>query len=188
MSNPTLIAKELDRWNKQGQGQVKNEIINIKAAKREILKLKKEEDRYNRAYGAGVFTITQLKGYLTPLRERLSKLEASIVEVPQEIATSKADRLKELISLFNIAIETPIVLNQDLDFGEKRAIITRTIDQVVGDQERLKINGHIPLQTHVEQSSNNNKGLLSLVSTSNVELCSEDRNCRSAKRREVDVV
>jgi hypothetical protein len=59
---------------------------------------------------------------------------------------------------------------------------------VVGDQEGLKINGHIPLQTHVEQSSNNNKGLLSLISTSNVELCSEDRYCGSTKRREIDVI
>ena len=181
MSDRSLIAKEIDRWGKQEQEPAGAELIDIKVIKREIFKLKKEEDRYNKAYGAGVFTITQLKSYLTPLRERLSKLETSIIEAPKKEEVSKADRLGELVNLCNIALEAPFVLNQDLDFNEKRAIITRTIDQVIGDQEGLKVSGHIPLQTHVEHCPNHNEGVLSLILPQNVEFCSKDRNCRFAK-------
>jgi site-specific DNA recombinase len=182
MASRSLITKEIERWSKEEDGP--RDVVDIKAVQKELSKLKKEEDRYNRAYAEGIFSMEKLKEYLEPVRANIAKLEASLRETER-----KPQRRDEFLSMLservNVALEAPLVLAENLDFATKREIITRTIDQVVGDQEKIKVTGHIPLQTNVEDYSTNNKGVLSLIFT-NVELCTNDRNRRPAKRREID--
>lgn len=45
----------------------------MKIIEAEIKNIKKQEERYNRAYGAGLFTVEQLKEYITPLKEKRVK-------------------------------------------------------------------------------------------------------------------
>jgi site-specific DNA recombinase len=184
-TSQSLIREEVGKWGQKNQETVDTPVPDFKKVEQEIKKLKKEEDRYNRAYGEGVFSVSQLKEYLSPLREKITILEASMRVEPRREA-DRAEILAELVKTCQISLEAPRVFFENLDFSEKREIITRSIDQIVGDQERLNVKGHLLLNPHVEDHSDNNKGVLSLIPSSYVGYKLNHRNRRPAKRREID--
>jgi site-specific DNA recombinase len=76
MSSPDLLQTQLDRWTNAYRNKAVSSIGDPKAIEKEIAKLKDQEGRYNKGYGAGVFTIEQLKEYRTyalPLNSPFSK-------------------------------------------------------------------------------------------------------------------
>jgi hypothetical protein len=53
MSSPELLLKQAERWlNNQRVGD-KTSTINVEETKKEIAKLKDQENRYTKAYGDG---------------------------------------------------------------------------------------------------------------------------------------
>ena len=47
----------------------------------------------------------------------------------------------------------------DLNFDEKRAIVSRLINKVVGTQKELSVTGCLPIPTHVEYQLNDRDGV-----------------------------
>ena len=84
MSSPDLMFKQVSRWLDSKQGRKQVSFSNIETMKKEIDILKDKEDRYNKAYADGVFTLEKLKDYTIPLREKVNSLEYQIMVIKQE--------------------------------------------------------------------------------------------------------
>ncbi|WP_210164014.1 hypothetical protein, partial [Bradyrhizobium japonicum] len=68
-------------------------------------------DRYNKAYGAGLFTVEQLREYTTPLREKLTSLKNTIASAQQQTNASyvtempSADEIKQFSDAAQTALQ-----------------------------------------------------------------------------------
>ncbi|KKW28555.1 MAG: invertase protein [Parcubacteria group bacterium GW2011_GWA2_52_8] len=150
MSSPELLAKQVERWMSTKRAKAKSSFGDIAIVEKEISKLKDQEERYNKAYGAALFTIEKLKEYTDPIRARMAALESQIIKAGQE-----ADRIN--VDLLPTKTETKIFTREagkalkNLNFETRRAIVLNTVEKVVGTQQQLQVSGYIPLTlNHVE--------------------------------------
>ncbi len=164
MSSPDLMFKQVARWRDSKQGRKQISFSDIETIKKEINNLKEKEDRYNKAYADGVFTLEKLKDYTIPLREKVNSLEYQILVIKQQQEEIKltAPHPYEVEDFAKSAMEKL----RNLKFLQKRAIVTKIIDKVVGNQDKLLVYGYIPINSNVIQ-------------------CSTNRNSRSAECGEV---
>jgi len=158
MSSPKLLTEQVNRWFKNRQSKAQSELVDIDALKKEVNALNKQIDRYNKGYGAGAFTLEQLKEYTVPLREKIDNLNTQIANA---------------ISVAQIQLEIPNQLEmkvfaerarktlENLSFTIKRAIILNTVEKVIASKQHLQVNGFLPLD---------------------VSLCYEDRHRRPPQR------
>jgi len=155
ITSPDLITAHANRWINSQKSKTNSPIGDLGLMEREIKKLKEQEDRYNKAYGAGVYTIEQLKNYAIPIREQTASLETKIAKAKQEeIRSNILMPTKDEIESF--AKETAETI-YNLNFEMKRAIMMGVLDKVIGTQQELKVSGRVPIAPnhHVEQSSIN---------------------------------
>ena len=120
-------------------------VSDLESLEKKVIKLKDEEDRYNKAYGAGLISIEKLKEYSTSVRENISLLESQIAKIKTEREQANTflptfQEIKEFAKEAGEAI-------QNLNFEEKRAIIRDVIEKVVGTQQELQIKGQIAINT-----------------------------------------
>lgn len=163
MTSPSLLLKQAERWAENKQKTNVNSDVNTDYIKKEIDKLKDQENRYTKAYGAGVIGIDQLKEQLNPLKEKISLFESQISQA--NIINKKESEmvLPELVDVQKFTTQVSEYIN-DLNFNAKKVIIKHIIDRVVGTRENLQVYGKIPV-------------------TSNINVFTEYRNCRPSERR-----
>ncbi len=165
MSSPKLLAEQVSRWFKERHNKNKSTLVDIEALKNEAEKLKGQVERYNKGYGAGAFSIEQLKDYTTPIKEKITQLKTQIANATNEAAqlllATPNEREMEVF-----AVKSKQTL-QDLKFAAKRAIILNTVDKIIGDRNHLQVTGYIPLY---------------------VQFSSLHRHCRPAQRGQVHPV
>src|SRR5690606_13216370 len=127
MSSPELLVQHAERWFKKQEKKVKTTSVDIAVLEREIAKLKKQEARYGKAYGAGVFDLEQLDVYMTHVREKIGELEGQIAHVKKEADNKRVGETpsKEEIEGFTQKAQAAL---QDLNFKTKRAIVLSTIE------------------------------------------------------------
>jgi site-specific DNA recombinase len=121
------------------------------------LKLKKQEDRYARAYAEGLFSIDRFQEYLAPIREKLDSLERQMVSARaarNEQGAVPPFNSQEIEASADMAARAL----EHLNFEQKRTIVLNVIDKVVAIQEILKVYGHIPIADHVELCTNDRDG------------------------------
>jgi site-specific DNA recombinase len=169
MSSPKLLLKQIERWRDNQKKGICPSIINTEETKKEIFKLKDQEDRYAKAYGAGVITIEQLKEYLAPVKEKIFSFENQIAKADLESQQGGIKTFPELNQIEAFTQKTSKALSGNLSFDSKKAIIRNIIDRVVGTRENLQVYVYIPVE-------------------SNINVFTINRNRRSAKRREIDVI
>jgi len=152
MSSPDLLNAQVSRWSNGQRNKISTSVDDTKTLEKEIGKLKEQEDRYNKAYGAGAFTIEQLKEYTTPVKDKINSLEYQIAKAKQEkgqmdgLAIPSQDEIKEYAEISNRKLLAP-----NLNFELKRAILMNVIDKVIGTQQQLQVYGYLPItQSHVE--------------------------------------
>ena len=143
--------------------ETKTALIDVEALKKEIGILGKQVERYNKGYGAGAFTLEELKKYTEPIREKISQFQTQISKATSESNQThlEAPNKQEMEAFTEKAKQTL----QNLNFALKRAIILNTVEKVIASKEHLQVNGYLPL---------------------NVSLCYEDRNRRAAKRGKIN--
>lgn len=144
MSSPELLQAQLNRWNKARENKVVSAVGDVKEIEKEILKLKNQEVRYNKGYGAGLFTIEQLKEYTFPIKEQIGSLEYQISKARQQESQINASMMPDQNEIKSFAEESVKVL-PELSFELKRAIITNVVDKVVGTQKKLEVSGYMPI-------------------------------------------
>jgi len=158
MSSPELLSKQIEQWLSNRHTDTRPAIINIEENKKEIAKLKIQEERYAKAYGTGLITLEQLKEYTTPLKEKTSLLYNQISKAELE-----CERLNEkaLPQLSEIKIFTKHVYQtlQNLKFEAKQAIVRNIIDRVVGTKTELQVYGFIPITTNINVFTINRHGV-----------------------------
>ncbi|MEX1000311.1 MAG: recombinase family protein [Thermodesulfobacteriota bacterium] len=163
MSSPDLIQKQATKrtGNKLSGKHAEGDISSIE---KEIKKLSDQEERYTKAYGAGVLSIEQLKEYNLPIRGKIISLETQTAKIRQEqglVRTPVQPTESEIEAYSQEAIKE---LN-DLNFVTRKAIVMNTIEKVVGTRDKLQVYGYLPI--------------------ANVGSFTKHRNCRSAECGEI---
>ena len=167
LCSPELVEKQIDRFSALQKNKEFTPLEDIQILEKEITKLKIEEERYSKAYGAGLFTIEKLSEYILPIKEKISSLEIQINRVNQMKSENEALNMKiptkEQIHEFT---EKARVNIKDLSFEQKKCIIRSVISKIEGTPQKLKICGYIPITTE-----------------NNVDFFSGDRNGVSSNRQ-----
>jgi len=147
MSSPDLLRTQLDRWTNAPRNKVVSSIGDTKVIEKEIEKLKDQEGRYNKGYGAGLFTIEQLKEYTTPIKEQIVSLGSQIAKARQQENQINVAAMPNENEIKSFAEESAGVLS-DLSFELKRAIVTNVIEKIVGTQQKLEVSGYLPVTSN----------------------------------------
>lgn len=200
MSSHELMREQIEQWKKQQD--ITNNLtgIDVDLLRSEIDKLKKQESRYNLAYGEGALELSKLVELAAPIKKRLGELEAEM---------SRATLLKierEDMSILSSDEVSRVVIEaidflRDLNFAQKRDIVLDVIDGTVGVPGRLVVNGYLPVAKtspaqydilingepfHVRYKTSNSYAAGTPQLKSYVELKTSDRYCRAPQRREIN--
>ncbi len=144
MSSPKLLSEQVNRWFKNRQSKTKTALIDVDALKKEIGILGKQVERYNKGYGAGAFTLEELKKYTDPIREKIVQLQTQISKAASESNQNHLETpTRQEMGAFAEKAKKTL---QNLSFGLKRAIILNTIEKVIASKEHLRVMGYLPLK------------------------------------------
>ena len=168
MTTPELMRNQVERWMNSRHDKVDSSEVDISFLKSEIIKLKEQEDRYNKAYGGGAFTVEQLKEYTIPVREKIAMHESQILKADQEQRELQTITLPGADEITAFAKKASAVLH-NLNFATKKAIVGNVVERVVGSRERLLIHGFIPV-----------------ISETNVNVFTNDRHRQCIPRHDFD--
>lgn len=159
MSSPELMMKQVERWTSQQQLKNTSERDEPERIRKEILKLKDQERRYNMAYGSGVFDIETLKEYISPIRGKIRSLESEALEISQDMSIVKNEIVATKHDI-NAFAQKSIEALKDLSFAAKKGIISNVVEKVVGTQKELQVCGYIPIiiENYVEQFTDDGNG------------------------------
>jgi len=172
MTSPELIFQQIERWIKSKQSNAHNLIDDVTIIQKEITKLETQEDRYNKAYGSGAFSIEQLREYADPVKEKISSLKL-------QIAQSQAEKVQTEISLpdqnaiekFTDKVKYRL---ENLNFDVKKGIVMNVVEKIIATHDNLMVSGCITITAN---NTNNH-----------VEFISSHRNCWTAKRRQINII
>ncbi len=171
MSSPELLRKQAERWITNTRNKTSTSTIDIGITENEIEKIKEQEERFAKAYGAGVISIEQLKDYTAPLREKIAVFANQLTKAHIEIQQSPEYHLPKAQELESFAKAAREKL-KGLNFDVKKVIVGTLIEKVVGNSEKLVVSGYILLE-YLKQ---------------HVAFKTSYWNRRTAKRRKVDVI
>jgi site-specific DNA recombinase len=146
MTSPEQMQNQIRRWMDSQHKRTDVSGVDIGFLKNEIAKLKEREDRYNKAYGSGTFTLEQLKEYTVPVREKVASYESKILKSEQEKRELQTTLLPDEKEVATFAKEASEAL-MDLNFTAKKAIVANVVERVVGTKDKLQIYGFIPVTT-----------------------------------------
>ncbi len=163
MSSPDLMRKQIDRLVRNKKDTVQASIDDIASLEKEVEKLKSQEDRYNKAYGAGVFTMEKLQEYLTPIRGKITTIQSQILKNQEQASSRKEMPTQEEIEAF---AEKAVMVLKNVNFTSRRAIIMNVIDKVIVSPELIQVYGCIPINE-------------------NVALCLNDRDSQDTNRHQI---
>lgn len=157
MSSPDLIMKQAKRWLDKQSVEIESSGTSINDLKKEIRKLKKEEDRYIKAYGAELITLEKLKEYTDSLRTKIAALNNQIshIEQQEKQAEAAAISLPTDGELQEFCQKAQNMLNC-LSFESKRRILVEIIEKITANQQELLVEGYLPVannNNYVEFSS-----------------------------------
>lgn len=158
MSSPALMRAQAERWSREPNGSSIGASRDTTAIEAELAKLRAEEDRYAKAYGAGLFDLDRLKEYAAPLRARIAALQTQFDELPSArtvVPITPAPNSKEIDKFASRATETL----HDLNFERKRAIVSHIIAKVIGTQRELIVTGCLKISDHVEYKPDHRDGV-----------------------------
>ena len=158
MSSKELMLKQVGRWAAGLSDRAQSATIDTGAMQGEVSKLKKQEDRYAKAYAEGLFSIGKLQGYVIPVRERIASLEGQIAKAREVRPEDDSLAVLEPHKIEAFAASAARAL-EDLNFELKRAIVMTVIDKVVATEEVLEVYGYIPITDHVELCSEYRSGV-----------------------------
>ena len=158
MSSPKLMLSQAERWLDSKQDKTRNSIEDIRPLENELASLKEQLGRHNKAYGAGLFTIEQLREYTQHIKDRITSMELQISASKGESSVVKTPVLPQKEELERFAHEARKALH-NLSFSQKRGILLNTVDRIVGTPGQLQIYGSIPIKNHVEFKTSDRHGL-----------------------------
>jgi site-specific DNA recombinase len=155
MRSKELLLKQVERWATRRRVGSQGSAVDLNVMQKEAAKLRKQEDRYAKAYAEGLFSIAKLQAYITPVREKIASVEGQIAKARaarDELPLNDTPLDPHEIEALTVRAARAL---QDLNFEAKRAIVMNVIDKVVATQEVLEVHGFIPITDHVEFQTSN---------------------------------
>ncbi|MGH7245891.1 MAG: recombinase family protein, partial [Nitrosotalea sp.] len=143
MSDPKLIHEQTEIWVKQKNTKVIHADGSTEALQKELDKLKKEEQRYVKAYGAELITFDKLQELVGDIKVKQLSTEAQINNLKdQAIDTDFIMPSEEQIKEFakRSAEELP-----NLAFDIRMAIVRKLVDKIVASQQEMIVYGSLPI-------------------------------------------
>ena len=143
MTNTTLIMNQLLKYKERDTHNINDIDKEIEIQSQQVEKLKTEIYRYTKAYGAGIYSVDELKEFIIPTQESLRKIEDNLknlkIKKSNEIDLAIPDdrAIEEFVSNFKKVL-------QNLSFEQKRAIVLRVVDKVIARQGEYTLNGYLP--------------------------------------------
>lgn len=170
MTKPELIRKQAERWLNQKLDKSKEAGGSKDVIESELSKLKKEEERYLKVYGAELITFEQLQEAVGEIKLKKASLESQLNQINEQ----KQDVEMRMPTNEEIDNFTAKVLEfiPTLNFKTKQVIARKLVDKVVAKQKELTVYGYLPLGKEDKY----------------VGFWSEYRNCWFAKCREIHAV
>lgn len=148
MSSPELLLKQAERWLNNRNAPTQSALVDLQSAEKEIVKLKAQEERYVKAYGAEAISIEQLKEYTTPIKEKIGLLNEQIEKgkiESRQLVNMKTPTKEEIQTFCDQVVRSM----KNLKFEAKQAIVRNVIEKVVDTNNELLISGYIPLNINV---------------------------------------
>lgn len=149
MSSPDLIKQQIQRWQAKKQLKSDTSFDNVDQLQQEIEKIKKEESRYLKAYGAEVITLEQFQETMAELRSKREVLE-------KQIGHFEAQKFDDVVLPDSLQIKRFSQLAKkkltDLRFETRKAIMLKVVDTIIADQESLRVRGALYLSIQEEQN------------------------------------
>jgi site-specific DNA recombinase len=151
MSDPKLLRQQILRWVHNRRSGRDQNTDSLAATSESLAKLREQEQRYVRAYGAGLFSLEQLSAYASPIQERIRALEQEIAKRQADTHHSTEEQLPNRQGVALFARQSARML-KDLNFEARQAIVRNVITRVVVAGSQLDIVGIIPV--HKSNESN----------------------------------
>lgn len=170
MSSPKLMMAQVDRWMNNQKSRVRVSVGDVGLIEKEISKLKETEDRYSKAYGAGIYTMEELMKYLKPIKESISSLETQKNKISYEKSQISATIAPDQGDIESFAQESVEKL-KNASFELKKSIVLNIVEKIIATQQELQVCGYIPLRIQ-----------------NNVAFIPSYRNRRPPERRQVDAL
>lgn len=146
LSDPELMSAQFERWMSEcNNGSVKESSLDVEHIKKQIVRLKAQEEKFIKAYSADVITLDQLKEHVEPIKETVTSLEKNLAQntIEQKVEIEMEKPATEDLDVF--AKEALGILGA-LKFNAKKAIVNRTIEKIISTQKDLQVYGFINLQ------------------------------------------
>lgn len=144
MTSPALLAKQLERWLKERSKKSAGGLGDPEILTQQIVKLKEQVVRHDHAYGAGVYTLEQLKTYTTPIREQISTLTSTLNEMQQQAREQEIANPPTQMDIVKFSNRVREGIN-NLNFSQKRDIVVSVIERIVANQKEMTVYGYIPV-------------------------------------------
>lgn len=172
MTDPKLLKEQALRFVGSKTTAVANTSTEADELKREIDKLKKEESRYIKAYGAEIISEEQFKEAITDLKGRRGVLERQVGHMESQKKAVDDVIVPDDEYFEDFSKEAKYVLQAKMKFPQKQSIIHKSIDTIIGEQCKLTVRGYIQMKEVFD----------------NVKFHSSSRYCGSPERWEVCIV
>lgn len=144
MSSPDLMMEQAKGLAGDQHKESEVSQVSISGLKKEIEKLKKEDERYVKAYGAEVITLGQLQEHTNDIKGKIGALEGQISQSNQQKGQSRNMILPTMEELVLFCQEMQEML-KCLGFERKQKIIRDVVDRVTGNREKLLVSGYLPI-------------------------------------------
>jgi len=166
MSDDSLLKEQAALWCERNTDRSNYDSHIINNIRGDLDKAKNEEERYVKAYGAGMLSLEQLQQHVQGVKAKISSFEAQLGDKGSQLKDLQATAPEES-EIDNFALLAKQTL-LDLSFESKKAILQNVVDKVVATQKEVLIYGYLPIEENID-----------------VALCSIHRNHRPPKCRQI---
>ena len=143
MSSPKLIRVQAERWIEKKNTKTIHADGSIETLQRELDKLKKEEQRYLKAYGVALITFDKLQELIGDIKTKRMGIEGQISNLSEQSVTTSAimPTTAQVEAFTQMALEVLPTLGFDI----RQAIVRKLVDKIVASQQEMTIYGYLPI-------------------------------------------
>lgn len=158
MTSPDLLLKSIDLVMNREKTRTPSLGIDTGAIEKEITKLKLQEERYTKAYSEELYSLEQLKEYISPIRDKVVTLESQIAKSKQQEikptfrTVPNENKIKEFTEKF-----IKFLNEATLSFEQKKDIVLSVIKNIVSSREELLVTGSIPITSNYVEFFTSNR-------------------------------
>ncbi|MEP6673649.1 MAG: recombinase family protein [Ferruginibacter sp.] len=144
MTNSELLYTMVKEWVDKKQTILKEFVVDTTGLSEEIKKLKKQEQRFIKAYGMEVLSLEEFQSVVFPIRNEITTLNKKIMELGND---KKSDSGVTSVNENEIEKFVEFIGNSanQLNFIVRKKIVNEIIHKITGDKQKLLVKGVFPL-------------------------------------------